>query len=101
MINGSLMKVERIAECSKREHSAILLTDIKRLFVLKTNFCLFEIGRLHRFYCSFGQFGLIGDPEMVSKPNKKSMMAETLNIIKLKWHILREKIVCVTCMSLI
>ena len=28
--NGSLMKVESIAECSPLEHSAILLTCIKR-----------------------------------------------------------------------
>ena len=27
--DGSLMKVESIAECSKREHSAIILTCIK------------------------------------------------------------------------
>ena len=30
MINCSLMKVESIAECSKGEHSAILLTCIKQ-----------------------------------------------------------------------
>ena len=30
MTNGSLMKVESIAECSLGEHSAILLTCIKR-----------------------------------------------------------------------
>ena len=30
MTNGSLMKVESIAECSNREHSAIFLTCIKR-----------------------------------------------------------------------
>ena len=36
MANGSLMKVESIAECL--EHSAILLTCIKRRSVLKTNF---------------------------------------------------------------
>ena len=30
MENGSLMKVESIAECSPLEHSAILLTCIKR-----------------------------------------------------------------------
>ena len=34
MTNGSLMKVERITECSK--HSAILLTCIKRSLVMKT-----------------------------------------------------------------
>ena len=40
MTNGSLMKVESIAECS---HSAILLTCIKQNLVLKTNFgLLFE-----------------------------------------------------------
>ena len=45
MANGSLMKVESIAECSM-EHSAILLTCIKRQLVLKTIFfCLFESGR--------------------------------------------------------
>ena len=38
MTNGSLMKIKSIAECSKGEHSAILLTCIKRLLVLKTNF---------------------------------------------------------------
>ena len=35
--DGSLMQVESIAECS-REHSAILLTCVKRYFVLKNNF---------------------------------------------------------------
>ena len=41
--NGSLVKVESIAECSLLEHSAILLTCIKRLSVFKTNFgFLFE-----------------------------------------------------------
>ena len=34
------------------EHSAILLTCIKRTLVLKTNFSLFlRMGVLHRFYC--------------------------------------------------
>ena len=42
MTNGSLMKVESIAECSP---SAILLTCIKRLLVLKTKFGLFESSR--------------------------------------------------------
>ena len=32
------MQVESIAECSREEHSAILLTCIKQLKVLKTNF---------------------------------------------------------------
>ena len=40
MTNGSLMKVESIAECSK-EHSAILLISIKRLSFLKTYFLPF------------------------------------------------------------
>ena len=31
------MKVESIAECSHLEHSAILLTCIKQILVLKTN----------------------------------------------------------------
>ena len=30
MTNGSLMKVKSIAECSKWEHSAVLLTCIKQ-----------------------------------------------------------------------
>ena len=42
---GSLMKVESISECFPLEHSAILLTCIKRLLVLKTILGLFEIGR--------------------------------------------------------
>ena len=43
MGNCSLMEIESIAECSPLEHSAILLTSIKRLSVLKTNFwCFFE-----------------------------------------------------------
>ena len=41
MTNGSLMKVESIAECPPLEHPAILLTFIKRLLVLKTNFMSF------------------------------------------------------------
>ena len=42
MTNGSLMKVESIAECSL-EHSAILLTCIKQKSVLKLIFgLLFE-----------------------------------------------------------
>ena len=45
MTDGSLMKVESIAECSPLEHSAILLTCIKRQLVLKTNLCFFESGR--------------------------------------------------------
>ena len=49
MTNGNLMKVESIAECS--EHSAILLTCIKRCFVLKTNFWGLERPFLDRFYC--------------------------------------------------
>ena len=44
MENGSLMKVGSIAECSFLEHSAILLTCIKRLSVMKTNFSVhFEL----------------------------------------------------------
>ena len=35
---GSLMQVESIVECSLLEHSAILLTCIKQLPVLKTYF---------------------------------------------------------------
>ena len=42
MTNGSLMKVESIAECSPLEHSAILLTCIKHELVLKTNFGILE-----------------------------------------------------------
>ena len=43
MTNSSLKKVESIAECSPLEHSAILLTCIKRYSVLKINFgLLFE-----------------------------------------------------------
>ena len=38
MENGSLMKIESIAECL--EHSAILLTCIKLYSALKTNFGL-------------------------------------------------------------
>ena len=43
MTNGSFIKFKIIAECSlwKREHSAILLTCIKRQLVLKTNFLSF------------------------------------------------------------
>ena len=41
MTNGSLMKVESIAECS---HSAILLTCIQDNWSLKTIFGLFESG---------------------------------------------------------
>ena len=45
MTNGRLMKVENIAKCSL-EHSAILLTCIKRHSVSKTIFfCLSESGR--------------------------------------------------------
>ena len=48
MTNGSLMKVARIAECEgsipQGEHSAKLLTFIKRLSALKTNIGpLFEL----------------------------------------------------------
>ena len=43
MTTGSLMKVESIAECL--EHSAILLTCIKRYMVLKNFFALFWSGR--------------------------------------------------------
>ena len=35
------------------EHSAILLTCIKRVLVLKPNFRSFESDRLHRFYTGF------------------------------------------------
>ena len=51
MTNGtcSLMKVESIAECPQRAHSVILLTCIKRLLVLKTNFLSFE----RPFYTGF------------------------------------------------
>ena len=43
MENGSITKVESIAECSKGEHSAIIQTCIKQTLVLKTNFgVLFE-----------------------------------------------------------
>ena len=38
MTNCSLIKVESIAECSKKEHSAILLTCIKGQSILKTKF---------------------------------------------------------------
>ena len=48
MTNGSLMKVESIVECSPLERSAILLTCIKRLSVLITNFGLFLSGRLRQ-----------------------------------------------------
>ena len=41
MTNGSFMKVESIAECSHLEHSAILLTCIKRWLAV-----------LNRFYCT-------------------------------------------------
>ena len=37
MTNGSIVKVKRVAECSKGEHSAIHLTCIKQELVLKTN----------------------------------------------------------------
>ena len=43
MTNGSLMKVESIAECSRLEHSAILLTCIRQKFVLKTNLLSFWV----------------------------------------------------------
>ena len=43
MTNGSLIKVKSIAECSNGGHSAILLTCIKRLLVLKTKFGLFLV----------------------------------------------------------
>ena len=39
------MQVKSIAECSKWEHSAILLTRIKLTFVINV-FCLFLSGRL-------------------------------------------------------
>ena len=48
MTNGSLMKVESIAECSLLEHSAILLTCIKLPFVIKTYFALLLSGRLRQ-----------------------------------------------------
>ena len=51
MENGSLMKVESIAECPL-EHSAILFTCIKRLLVLKTNFVFFLVAAKDRFYCN-------------------------------------------------
>ena len=38
MTNGRIMTVISIAECSPLEHSAILLTCIKRYLVLKTYF---------------------------------------------------------------
>ena len=46
MINGSLMKVESIAEC-QGEHSAILLTCIKQYLVLLI-FGLFESGHFRQ-----------------------------------------------------
>ena len=42
MTNGSLMKVEKYCRMLPLEHSAILLTCIKQLSVLKTIFGLFE-----------------------------------------------------------
>ena len=42
------MKVKRIAECSKGEHSGILLTFIKLSFVFKIFVCLFLSGRLRQ-----------------------------------------------------
>ena len=56
MTNGSLMKVESIAE------SAIILTCIKRLLVLKTNFCFFwewlfytgfTVSTIYHIFCYF------------------------------------------------
>ena len=49
MIAGSLAQVESIAECSiHSEHSAILLTCMKRVTVLKTIFVIIESGRFTR-----------------------------------------------------
>ena len=52
MTNGSLVKVESIAECSKGEHSAILSNCVKRELVLKTNLWLsfLRVAVLYRFY---------------------------------------------------
>ena len=47
MTNGSLMKVESIAECSNG-HSAILFTCIKRNWYRKTIFGLFENNRFRK-----------------------------------------------------
>ena len=50
--NGSLMKVENIAECSPLEHSAILLICFQRYMIgLKTNFRSFR--EWPRFYTGF------------------------------------------------
>ena len=60
MTNGILMKVKSIAECSQLEHSAILLTCIKRQSVLKTSFGLllewplktdFTVFNMLDYYC--------------------------------------------------
>ena len=49
MIAGSLAQVESIAEGSiHSEHSAILLTCMKRVTVLKTIFVIIESGRFTR-----------------------------------------------------
>ena len=59
MTNGSLMKVKSIAEFSLLEHSAILLTCIKPLFLhkaiisLENQFMVFlRVAVLHKFYCN-------------------------------------------------
>ena len=45
MTNGSLMKVTSIAECSKREHSAILIGLENQILVL------LRVAVLDKFYC--------------------------------------------------
>ena len=50
MENGSLMKVESIAEW---EHSAVLLTCIQRKLGIENQYlCSFGAAALDRFYCS-------------------------------------------------
>ena len=49
MTNGSLMKVESIAEFL--EHSAILLTCIKQYLVFKPILAFLRVAVLERYYC--------------------------------------------------
>ena len=51
------MQVKSIAECSKGEHSAILLTCIKLPFTLKSLFCLFLSGCFSQVYSKRQKIG--------------------------------------------
>ena len=51
-INYRLMQVESFAECSKRSILQYFRPSLSYHLSLRSLFCLFLSGRLHRFYCT-------------------------------------------------